>query len=175
MNGTWKDTVAPGKKTEDKYFGTDSFYCPSPLPSFDIERALSSGHFKSLEDFEEYFEREMLCEKEKRFPAFFGQLVDKYGYPDSRLSEEAGLATSYVGLIRNGRKNPSREVILRLCLVMGCDIDETQHLLKYAGHAPLYIRRKRDVVIWYGIMSGMTLDAVEQSLIDRGMKTLIPG
>ncbi len=54
----------------------------------------------------------MLSEKEKRFPAFFGQLVDKYGYPDSRLSEEAGLATSYVGLIRNGRKNPSPIIII---------------------------------------------------------------
>ena len=51
--------------------------------------------------------------------------------------------------------------------------EEAQYLLKYAGHAPLYVRRKRDVVIWFGFMKGQDLDTVNATLIERGMQPLI--
>ena len=65
----------------------------------------------------------------------------------------AGLDRSYVGNIVRGRKNdPSRDVLIAICLAIGTTVDEAQHLLRYAGHAPLYVRRKRDVIIWFGFM-----------------------
>jgi len=44
---------------------------------------------------------------------------------------------------------------------------------KDAGLAPLYVRRKRDVVIWFGFMKGQDLDTVNATLIERGMQPLI--
>lgn len=47
-----------------------------------------------------------------------------------------------------------------------------QYLLKYAGHAPLYVRRKRDVIIWFGIMKGETLETVNDNLLAHSLKPL---
>ena len=47
-----------------------------------------------------------------------------------------------------------------------------QYLLKYAGHAPLYVRRKRDVIIWFGIRKGESLETVNQNLLDRNLRPL---
>jgi len=42
----------------------------------------------------------------------------------------------------------------------------------YAGHSPLYVRRKRDVVIWFGIIKGESLDTVNENLKIRGLELL---
>ena len=50
--------------------------------------------------------------------------------------------------------------------------EELQYLLKYAGHAPLYVRRKRDVIIWFGIMKGESLESVNDALLTRSLTPL---
>jgi len=88
------------------------------------------------------------------------------------VSKLAGLDRSYVGNIVRGKKNnPSRDALIAICLVLRTTIDEVQYLLKYAGHAPLYVRRKRDVVIWFGFMKQKSIDEVDNDLYARGYKT----
>ena len=89
------------------------------------------------------------------------------------ISQEAMLHTSYVGNIINGKKrNPSRDALIAICLAIGTELEEVQYLLKYAGQAPLYVRRKRDVIIWFGFMKHMTLDEVDENLMQRNYRLL---
>ena len=100
-------------------------------------------------------------------------LLGKYDKAASAVSKEAGLSFSYVGLITSGKKNnPSRDALIAICLAMGTTFEEVQYLLKYAGQAPLYVRRKRDVVIWFGFMKGQDIETVNDNLYARGMKTI---
>ena len=55
---------------------------------------------------------------------------------------------------------------------LGATDEELQYLLKYAGHAPLYVRRKRDVIIWFGIMKGESLESVNDALLTRSLAPL---
>ena len=55
---------------------------------------------------------------------------------------------------------------------LGATAEELQYLLKYAGHAQLYVRRKRDVIIWFGIKKKESLEMVNDNLIERGLKPL---
>ena len=59
-----------------------------------------------------------------------------------------------------------------ICFALGATEEELQYLLKYAGHAPLYVRRKRDVVIWFGITKRESLETVNENLTARGLKPL---
>ena len=87
---------------------------------------------------------------------------------------EAGLARSYVGNIINGKKNnPGRDALISICLVIGTDLCEVQYLLRYGGQAPLYVRRKRDVVIWFGFRRKRTLMQVDEDLYNHGFRTLM--
>ena len=131
------------------------------------------GNVDTLEDFEKEFPLEMLND-DVRVGRYLQQLLWKYDKKASTVSEDAMLAASYVGNIVNGKKNnPSRDSLLAICLAIGTTVEEVQYLLKYAGHAPLYVRRRRDVVIWFGFMKQMDLLQVDENLRKRQLKPLI--
>ena len=133
------------------------------------------GKIDTLEEFEDKFRPEFLKD-DRHIGNYLGELLDKYDKKASAVSEEAMLATSYVGNIINGKKrNPSRDALISICLAIGTELEEAQYLLRYAGQAPLYVRRRRDVVIWFGLKKGMSLDEVDEKLIQRNYKPLARG
>ena len=130
---------------------------------------------KTLEEFEQKFPPEFLKD-DAHVGNYLDELLRKYDRRASAVSERAGLATSYVGNIINGRKlNPSRDALIAICLAIGTELKEVQYLLKYAGQAPLYVRRRRDVIIWFGFMKSMDLDEVDEKLKERGYTPLVKG
>lgn len=130
------------------------------------------GKMDSLEEFERAFPAELL-DDDRHVGNYLMELLRKYDKKDSVVSNDAMLAHSYVGNIVNGRKrNPSRDALISICLAIGTTVEEVQYLLKYAGQAPLYVRRRRDVVIWFGFMKHMSAEEVNSKLLERGMTPL---
>lgn len=127
----------------------------------------------SLEEFEKKFPSEFLA-NDDQIGYYLRELLWKYDQKASVVSMNAMLAASYVGNIVNGKKrNPSRDALISICLAIGTTVEEVQYLLRYGGQAPLYVRRKRDVVIWFGFMKHMHLEEVDEKLRERGLKPLI--
>ena len=127
----------------------------------------------SLEAFEKRFPSEFLA-NDDHVGEYLQSLLWKYDQKASVVSTNAMLAASYVGNIINGKKrNPSRDALISICFAIGTTVEEVQYLLRYSGQAPLYVRRRRDVVIWFGFMKQMRLDEVDEKLRERGLKPLI--
>ena len=147
----------------------DAFYFNNHMTAR-LEHSISG--IDSLEEFEKKFPPEFLNDDD-HIGNYLRELLFKYDKKASVISQEAMLHTSYVGNIINGKKrNPSRDALIAICLAIGTELEEVQYLLKYAGQAPLYVRRKRDVVIWFGFMKHMTLDEVEEKLMQRNYRLL---
>lgn len=126
----------------------------------------------TYEEFEKQFSYELLNEDTK-IGDYLADLLYKYDQKASVVSNEAHLNPSYVGNIINGKKNnPSRNALICICFAIGATEEELNYLLKYAGQAPLYVRRKRDVIIWFGIMKHESIDIVNENLIKRGLTPL---
>ena len=124
----------------------------------------------SFDEFEQRF-TDKLLDDDKQVCHYLADLVFKYAGDYATVSQKAGYAAAYLGNIINGHKNnPSRDVLIAICLTLGTTVEEIQQLLKYAGHAPLYVRRKRDVIIWFGFMKGLSADDVDDLLIERDYK-----
>lgn len=150
---------------------SDDFFYINNGMTMRLEHVLN--RMTSLEEFEKKFPAEFL-DNDDHVGNYLGDLLWKYDKKASVISQDAMLAHSYVGNIVNGKKrNPSRDALISICLAIGTTIEEVQYLLKYAGQAPLYVRRKRDVVIWFGFMKQMSLDEVDEKLRERGHKPLI--
>lgn len=132
----------------------------------------SLNRFDTYEAFEDEFPDELL-DADTRIGDYLAHLLYQYDKKASVVSFDAHLNPSYVGNIINGKKNnPSRDALINICFALGATVEETQYLLKYAGHAPLYVRRKRDVIIWFGLMKGQNIETVNELLLVRGLKTL---
>ena len=108
-----------------------------------------------------------------RVGMFLENLLYRYDKKASVVSFDAHLNPSYVGNIINFKKNnPSRDALICIAFALGATEEELQYLLKYSGHAPLYVRRKRDVIIWFGIIKGESLETVNDNLLSRNLKPL---
>lgn len=138
--------------------------------TIDIERLLDN--FASFEDFEEFFSRDLMDEN-LLMGEYLYHLLDRYGMSPNKAALEIGKTHSYVRKIVNGEEiNPSRDVLLAICVRLGATVEETQILLRYSGKQPLYARRKRDAIVWFALKKQQTLSDLNIYLYDHGYKPL---
>ena len=126
---------------------TNTFYLNNKMQSIRLEYMLEGCD--SFDEFEKRFPDEFLAD-DNRAGTYLDRLMIKYDKANATLSEEAGLARSYVGHIINGKREPSRDALIAIYLAMRTSLEELQDLLKYAGHAPLYVERE---TLLYGLGS----------------------
>ena len=100
------------------------------------------------------------------------KLYEKCGFSKAELARRAEMSEVYLHQVFSGRRRPSRDRLLCLCIGMKAGLEEVQQLLRKAGHAPIYPRIKRDVIIIHGILYGTPLAEINDKLFVENEKTL---
>ena len=88
------------------------------------------------------------------------------------LARKAGISEFYTYQLLQGRRKPSRDTLLAICLGLGCTEGQTDNLLKRSGYSPLYVRVRRDSIILYGIMHGWDILKVNDTLFEQDEQAL---
>ncbi|MBT9683779.1 helix-turn-helix domain-containing protein [Pseudoflavonifractor sp. MCC625] len=101
-----------------------------------------------------------------------GQLYEKSGLSKAGLARKAGMSEVYLHQIFSGRRKPSRDRLLCLCIGLDATLDETQRLLKQAAYAQVYPKNKRDAIISHGIIHHTPLSAINDKLFAENERTL---
>lgn len=128
--------------------------------------------FETFEEFEKFFTNDLMNEN-LLIGDYLAFLLDKYNMTANKVALEIGKSHSYVRKITSGKElNPSRDVLLAICVRLSATVEETQTLLRYAGKAPLYARRKRDAIIWYALKRKQSLSALNEYLDSHGYVSL---
>lgn len=138
---------------------------------------------KSTEDLQSELTRaksfDEFCHKNKaelNFPSaidYLNSLLEAKGITNrAAFIKKTNLDRTYAYHILNGDKTPGRDKLLIFAIAAGADINETQNLLKYAGGRPLYVRDRRDGLIYYAIERHKDLDFVNQLLDDNNLEIL---
>ena len=105
--------------------------------------------------------------------ALLSQLYDKKAISKAALARKAGMSEVYLHQVFSGRRKPSRDRLLCLCLGMGASLEETQQMLRQAAYAQLYPRNKRDAIISHGILHRTDLSVINDKLFAENEKTLL--
>ena len=71
-----------------------------------------------------------------------------------------------------GKRNPSRDTVIKLAFAMRADVAQTQEMLKIARKSVLYPRIKRDTVIIYCLHNHISLVDTELILEDLDLPNL---
>lgn len=90
----------------------------------------------------------------------------------AELARQAGISEVYLHQVFAGRRRPSRDRLLCLCISMETSLEETQQLLKRVGYSPLYPKLKRDAIIGHGILHRTSLAQINDKLFSENEKTL---
>lgn len=79
---------------------------------------------------------------------------------------------SYGYQIFNGRRKPTRNILLRFSLLYHLDLQQTQRILNMGKKNALYARNRFDAAVIFGIEHGYSLEQTEELLHEIGEKTL---
>ena len=92
------------------------------------------------------------------------RLYQRVAVSKSALARQAGMSEVYLHQVFSGRRRPSRDRLLCLCICMDASLEEIQQVLKGGAYAPLYPRHKRDAIISHGILHGTALEKINEKL-----------
>lgn len=94
------------------------------------------------------------------------------GMRRAEVLQRSGLNMIYGYQILSGKRRPSRDVLLCLCLGLRMQPEQVQTLLKSTGYAPLYVKNRRDSAIYYALRHGHDAVTLNQMLFDLEEPTL---
>lgn len=120
---------------------------------------------------------EFLSDNEKNFsnesiPVILNRLLSEKNISKATLAKQSGISEVYLHQIFAGRRNPSRNRLLCLCYGLNASLDETQDLLKLCGVAQLYSANRRDAILIFGIVHGISLFEINDKLFSEDEETL---
>lgn len=95
---------------------------------------------------------------------FLQELLEKHEMSIPDLIVKTLLSKSFVYQIFSGKRNPGRDILLRIAFAMRLSVEETQHLFLVAGKGALYPKVRRDAIIIYCLGKEMSLDEANEFL-----------
>ena len=122
-------------------------------------------------DIDTYIKKNQALFVDRTVIELLGELYQRKSVPKATLAKQAGMSEVYVHQVFSGRRTPSRDRLLCLCIGLEATLEETQRLLKQAIYAQLYPANKRDAII-HGIIHRTSLSAINDKLFAEGEKTL---
>lgn len=99
-------------------------------------------------------------------------LLTKYNLKKKDVITASNIDMVYGYQIFQGRKNPTRDILLSLCVGFGLDVDDARHLLYYGNAGTLYPRNKRDAYIMFALNKKMNILDLNKLLYDMDEETL---
>lgn len=91
----------------------------------------------------------------------------------TQLSETALLSRSFTYQLCSGERKPSRDIVLRLALVLELSVEQTQAFLRTAQRGALYPRVARDAVIIFALQNRMGILDTDEQLQSMGLAGIL--
>ena len=100
------------------------------------------------------------------------ELIDRKGLSKSAVLKKAEINDIYGYQFFSGKRRPSRDKLIELCIGMELSLDEVQSLLKESGFPALYPKFKRDSIIINCICEKKSVVETNDLLFDYGENLL---
>ncbi|WP_195269098.1 XRE family transcriptional regulator [Eubacterium sp. 1001713B170207_170306_E7] len=105
-------------------------------------------------------------------PEHLNALLEVKKQTKAAVIKNAELNEIYGYQIFSGKRKPSRDKLIMLCIGMKLTLEEIQQVLKLAGHAFLYPKKHRDCILIFGLKHGLSIYEINEILYDRKEETL---
>ena len=88
--------------------------------------------------------------------------IDKKKMTKAEVIRMLNIDRNYGYWILNGSRNPTRNCLIQLSLLLELNVEQINYLMRLAGKSPLYVRNAVDAKVFYAINHHMDyFDAIE--------------
>lgn len=106
------------------------------------------------------------------FPAYLNEVLNQHDLQPKDVIVKLNMERSYAYQILNGRRNPTRNFLIRIAFLCKLSVDETQKLLSVGNRPILYPRNRFDAAILYCIQHELSEEKLNELLKDIGEEAL---
>ncbi len=100
-------------------------------------------------------------------------LLERRGLSKAALARRSATSEVYLHQVFSGRRSPSRDRLLCLCLGLECELRHVQELLRRCGYSMLYERDRRDAMLLYCVLHKKSVFETNELLDKFGEALLI--
>lgn len=101
---------------------------------------------------------------DRELPDYLYSLLDARGMNRSQVARISCINTTFLYNIFEGKSKPKRDNALMLAFALGCDLRQTQRLLRLADVSELWPKVRRDAIIMWCIEHGYTREECDDEL-----------
>lgn len=123
-------------------------------------------------DISSYIKDNQSCFVDSEATELMAKFFKRQGYSKAEVARRSGMSEVYLHQLFSGRRRPSRDRLLCLCIGMELTVEETQQLLRISSLAQLYPRIKREAIIYHGIAHRVPLNQINDKLFEENEKAL---
>lgn len=99
-------------------------------------------------------------------------IIESKNLSKSDIIKKSDINEIYGYQIFSGKRTPSRNKLLCICIGADFTLEETNETLKVAGFSPLFPKIKRDSIIIFGIQNRHQIWEINESLYNHQLQTL---
>ena len=119
---------------------------------------------------EAYLDQDLTIDRE--LPDYLHELLVTKGLKRAGVVRASGLNGTFVYDVFAGKSRLGRDHALMLAFGLGCDLRETQRLLRLDGVSELWPKVRRDAILIWCVKQGLTRSQADDELYHLGEKTL---
>jgi len=105
-------------------------------------------------------------------PDHLNTLLEEKELTKAAVIKNSELNEIYGYQIFSGKRKPSRDKLMMLCIGMKLNLEDAQQVLKLAGYAFLYPKKHRDCILIYGLQHGLSIYEINEILYNHNEETL---
>ena len=118
-----------------------------------------------LKENEEYFIDQALSK-------YLCLVIEEKALSKADIIRKSDINEIYAYQIFSGKRTPSRNKLLRICVGAEFSLEETNEILKVAGFSPLFPKIKRDSIIIFGIQNNYSILQINEELYSHQETTI---
>lgn len=99
-------------------------------------------------------------------------IIESKNLSKSDIIKKSDINEIYGYQIFSGKRTPSRNKLLCICIGADFSLEETNETLKFAGFSPLFPKIMRDSIIIFGIQNHHQIWEINESLYNHQLQTL---
>lgn len=104
--------------------------------------------------------------------AYLNDLLNKHNLQAKDIIIRLNMERSYTYQILNGRRQPTRNFLIRIAFLCQLSVNETQKLLSAANRPILYPRNRFDAAVLYCLQHQLNEEDLNELLLDIGEDAL---
>lgn len=120
----------------------------------------------------EYLYNNKDCFLDTDISQFWKRIIAESNMKKNDIINKADIGYTFFYDILKGKKHPSRDMLIKILLVMNVDIDIFQEALRIYEWAALYPKIKRDSILIYAINHNFSLQKTVELLENNSEKAL---